>query len=264
MKIFLWAILSAVILLAGIRYIERHSIYFPMKAMFSTPEAAGMPYEEVYLKTSDGKRLHGWFIPNGKAAFTVVFCHGNAGNISHRIEKLSMLRDLGLSVFIFDYRGYGKSEGVPDEAGLYKDAAAAYEYVTGEKNVPADAVIVYGESIGGAVGIDLARKMPVKALITEEAFSSVKDMAAIAYPFLPHFIFSSRFDSLSKIKDVSCPKLIMHSIDDEIVPFSLGQKLFDAAAEPKKFLKLRGGHNTAFLDSKKDYTEGIRAFLKGL
>jgi fermentation-respiration switch protein FrsA (DUF1100 family) len=167
-------------------------------------------------------------------------------------------------VFIFDYRGYGKSQGAPSESGLYLDAKAAYDYLAGERGVSKDAVILYGESIGGIVAIDLAQNKEIKALITEEAFTSVKDMSAMAYPFLPYFIFSSRFNALSKIKNVTCPKLVIHSVDDEIVPFPLGEKLFDAAPPPKKFLKLRGSHNTAFLESGQGFRDGIRYFLSGL
>lgn len=264
MKALLWLALLIIIFLTGIRYIERHSIYFPMKEIFASPETVGLPYEEIYFETSDNKRLNGWFIPNDKAKFTVIFCHGNAGNISHRMEKISLLYRLGLSIFIFDYRGYGKSQGSPSESGLYKDAIAAYSYLTKERGISEDDIILYGESIGGAVAIDLAHKAGVRALITEETFTSIKDMAKMAYPFLPYFIFSSKFNCISKIREVKCSKLVIHSIDDEIVPFYLGERLFNAAKPPKKFLKIRGSHNTAFLDSEKQFTEGIKSFLDDL
>jgi fermentation-respiration switch protein FrsA (DUF1100 family) len=264
MKILLWIAAVAIIFLAGIRYIERHSIYFPMSGVATTPSSALMPYEDVYFRTSDGKRLNGWFVPADGAGFTVLFCHGNAGNISHRIEKISILHGLGQNVFVFDYRGYGNSEGVPSEAGLYKDALAAYNYLTREKKIPADRIILYGESIGSAVIIYLANRVSVRALITEESFTSIKEMACAAYPFIPSFIFSSSFDAVSKIRDIGCDKLIIHSVNDEIVPFSMGKKLFDAARLPKKFLELQGSHNTAFLDSEDRYREGIRSFLNSL
>ncbi len=264
MKVLFWLIICIVFFLIGIRYIERQSIYFPMRDMYSTPRERGLPYEEIYFKTSDNKRLNGWFIPRDNAKFIVLFCHGNAGNISHRIEKISILHDLGVSTFIFDYRGYGKSQGRPSERGLYKDAEAAYRYLVEERKISKDDIILYGESIGSAVIIDLAKKVDVKALITEEAFTSIKDMARMAYPFLPHFIFSSRFDCVSKIKDITCQKLIIHSIDDEIVPFYLGEKLFKTARPPKKFLRIRGSHNTAFLDSGEQFKEGIKNFLEEL
>ena len=261
MKIFLWLIIAVIIFLVGIRYIERHSIYFPMKDVFSNPSLIGLAYEDVYFFTRDGKSLNGWFIANDKARSTVILFHGNAGNIGHRLEKIMIFNDLGLNVFVFDYRGYGKSLGAPSESGFYKDAETAYDYLTKERGIPQDEIILYGESIGGAVAVHLAKGKGVRALITEEAFSSIKDMSKLAYPFIPHFIFSSRFDSVSKIKAISCPKLIIHSVDDEIVPFWMGKRLFDEAAPPKTFLEIRGSHNTAFLDSKEKFRAGLRSFL---
>lgn len=264
MRLVLWLIVFVILFLLFVRYIERRSIYFPMKDVISNPASVGLPYEEVYFDTPDNKRLNGWYIANSKAKSTLLFCHGNAGNISHRLEKISIFYNLGLNIFIFDYRGYGKSFGVPSESGLYLDADAAYNYLTRKIGISKPGLIIYGESIGGAVAIDLARKRSVSALITEETFTSIKDMSGMAYPFLPYFIFSSRFDAISKIRNVSCPKLMIHSIDDEIVPFHLGEKLYDAARPPKKFLKLRGGHNTAFLESEEQFREGIKSFLDDL
>ncbi|UCD55652.1 MAG: alpha/beta hydrolase [Candidatus Omnitrophota bacterium] len=261
MKFFFWLVVFSVLFVIWVRSIERHSIYFPMKEVKIAPDAIGLPYEEVYFKTSDNIRLHSWFISNDKAGFTIIFCHGNAGNISHRLEKIALFYKLGLNVFIFDYRGYGKSEGSPSEPGLYKDVDAAYKYLVEKRKVPENNIILYGESIGGAVAVNLAAKNEVGALITEETFTSIKDMIKIYYPLIPHFIISSKLDSVSKIKNIKSPKLIIHSIDDEIVPFRLGEKLFDAAKPPKKFLKIRGSHNTCFLDSEEEFTEGIRSFL---
>lgn len=264
MKIILWLIVFAFFFLLAIRYIERKSIFFPMKGITATPEALGLPYEDIYFKTSDNKRLNGWFVPCENGNFTVIFCHGNAGNIGHRLEKILILHNLGLNTFIFDYRGYGKSTGTPYEAGLYKDALGAYKYLTEKRKIPGDDIILYGESIGGAVVIDLASRKKVRALITEDTFSSIKEMSKVAYPFIPHFVFSSRFDCVSKIKDADCQKLIIHSVDDEIVPFYMGEKLYSIAKPPKKFLKIRGSHNTAFFDSEKEYTEGIKSFIDSL
>jgi fermentation-respiration switch protein FrsA (DUF1100 family) len=264
MKCVLWAALILFSLFLLSRYIERHNIYFPMKEVHAAPDIIGMPYEEIFFSTSDGIRLHGWFIPGEGASWTLLFCHGNAGNVSHRLEKLMFLRDLGLSIFIFDYRGYGKSEGEPGERGLYRDADAAYEYVTEKRRVSPDRVILYGESLGGAVAIDLAARRRVKAVITEETFTSIRAMARLVYPFMPPFMIRSKFDSLSKIAKVAYPKLIIHSVDDEIVPFSFAERLFDAAHPPKKLLKIRGSHNTAFFDSEDLFTKGIRSFLEDI
>ena len=261
MKPILNVVVLVVVFLIAIRYIERHSIYFPMKDVFGDPSLIGLAYEDVYFSTRDGKSLNGWFIAADKAKSTIILFHGNAGNIGHRLEKIMIFNDLGLNVFVFDYRGYGKSLGAPSESGLYKDAEAAYDYLTKERGIPQDEIIFYGESIGGAVAVHLAEEKSVRALITEETFSSIKDMSGLAYPFIPHFIFSSKFDSVSKIKTISCPKLIIHSVDDEIVPFWMGKRLFNEAAPPKTFLEIRGSHNTAFLESKEKFSAGLKSFL---
>ena len=263
-KFILFVVIVVLIFFAGIRIFERQSIFFPRREMAETPQAVGMSYQDVGFTTADGARLHGWYIPHAGASRTVLFCHGNAGNISYRLDKLSMLYDLGVNIFIFDYRGYGKSEGAPSEKGLYADTQAAYSVLTREKKAAPASIVLYGESIGGACAIDLAAREKVGAVILEGTFTSVSDMAAAYYPFVPAFALASKFDSVRFIAELSCPKLIIQSIDDEIVPFALGQRLYDAAKEPKRFLKLHGGHNTAFLDSKEEYITGITSFLESL
>ncbi|MGB2601348.1 MAG: alpha/beta hydrolase [Candidatus Omnitrophota bacterium] len=264
MNFLIYLVIFIVLLVVSVRYIEKRSLFFPMKEVTSDPGSVGLPYEEIYFDTIDNKRLNGWFISNHDARFTVIFSHGNAGNIAHRLSKLCVLYDLGLSIFVYDYRGFGKSEGSPSEAGLYKDVRAAYNYLTKERNIPKENIILYGESLGGAVTIDLAREIAPRAFITEEAFTSIRDMAKIAYPGMPHFVFSSRFNGASKIKDIDCPKLIIHSIDDEIVFYRLGEKLFNEAKPPKEFLQIRGTHTTAFMDSNERFKQGLGSFLDGL
>lgn len=259
-RVIIYLILS----IAIIRYIERKYIFYPMKEVELFPDSAGLKFEDVYFRTQDNKRLNAWFIPAENASLTVLFSHGNAGNLSHRIEKASMLAGLGLNVFVYDYRGYGKSQGSPDERGFYKDISAAFDYLVNEKKIAAEKIILYGESIGGAAAIDLAMKQNAGAVIIEGTFTSIKDMARLTMPFIPYFVYSSRFDSFSKIKDIMAPKLIIHSIDDEIIPFSFGERLYSSALPPKKFLELRGSHNTAFLESKEEYINGIKAFLSML
>ncbi len=263
-KNLLYLIIIIACFIIYLRFIEKRSIFFPMKEIKSDPEIIGLSFEEVNFKTADNVELNGWFIPREGAKDTIIFCHGNGGNISHRLEKIAILHNIGLNVFIFDYRGYGRSKGSPSEKGLYKDAEAAYGYLVSRDNISEENIVLYGESIGGAVAIDLAMRRKVKALITEETLSSVKDMIKIIYPFLPYFVFQSRFDSVSKIKGINVPKLIIHSVDDEIVPFRLGEKLFESASFPKEFLKIRGSHNTAFLDSKELFISGITSFVKAL
>lgn len=253
------------ILLSGyFRYIERKSIFFPMRQIEYTPKDIGLIYKEVFFKAEDGVELNGWLIPAKGTKGTILFLHGNAGNISHRFEKLQIFHDLNLNVFIFDYRGYGKSKGSPSEKGLYLDAKAAYDYLVSKEGIRKEEIILFGESLGGAVAIDLASKKKVKAIIVESAFSSAKDMAKRIYPFIPSFFITSDFNSVKKIKNIQVPKLIIHSVDDEIVPFDLGRKLFEAAPPPKEFLKIRGGHNTGFLNSEAQFKKGIDSFISSL
>lgn len=246
------------------RYLERHTIYYPMHILEGTPEDVGLRFEEVEFFSQDKIKLQGWFIQNNLARATVIFCHGNGGNISHRLDKILFLHKLGLNVFIFDYRGYGNSKGVPTESGLYLDSKAAGEYIKNRYKTEQNKmrIIVYGESLGGAVAIDLASKMKVDGLILEGVFTAAKDMAKIIYPFLPNFLITSKFDSLAKIKRTDAPKFLMHSLNDEIVPFSLGKKLFAAANEPKEFLELSGGHNDAFFISEQKIKIALERFLK--
>ncbi len=263
-KNLIYLLLAVTFVLLYFRYIERRTIYFPMKDIEITPDAVGLTYEDVYFLTEDRIRLNGWFLPNKNARSVLIFCHGNAGNISHRIEKIQILYNLGLDIFIFDYRGYGRSQGRPSETGLYRDAETAYNYIVSVRNIDPAKIIVFGESLGGAIAIDLANKKKIKALITEGVFSSTRDVARIVYPFLPSFLVSSSFDSASKIRDIHVPKLIIHSLNDEIIPFRLSEKLFELAPQPKRFLKLMGGHNTSFLDSEELYRSRIAEFLKEL
>ncbi len=264
MKVALKIALILLIFVVGVRWFERRSIYYPTRRIETDPSERGLEYREVHFNTSDNKKISAWFIPKEGARFTVLFSNGNAGNISHRLDKISTFHQLGVNVFIYDYRGYGKSQGFPSEAGLYKDIRGAYNYLLNELEIPAKRIILYGESLGGAVAIDLASQELVGGLITEGTFASVKEMSRLILPFIPSFIFASRFDSLTKIKEVDSKKMIIHSKDDEIIPFSQGKSLFEAAKEPKTFLQLRGGHNTAFWQSAQDYKEGLKSFIEEL
>lgn len=243
------------------RYMERGAIFYPRRLVDTYPDKAGLGFEDVYFKTSDGFKLNGWFIPAGQARCTVLFCHGNAGNMVWRIEKAAFFNRLGCDVFMFDYRGYGKSEGAPSEKGVYTDARAAYEYLL-KRGVAAERMIGYGESLGGAIVIDLARGNKLAGLILESSFSNAVDMAGMIYPYVPSWAISSRFDSTEKIRSINIPKLIIHSVDDTIVPFRFGEKLYQAAAGPKKFVRVRGEHNVCFYKSEDVLKEEISDFLK--
>ena len=245
-----------------IKYLENNGIYYPIKDIGFYPSSIGLSYEETDITTEDGCNINGWFIPYPNAKYTLLFCHGNAGNIGDRIDKLDLLRRIGLNIFIVDYRGYGKSQGRPFENGFYLDAQAAYNYLLNTHNIKSEQIILYGESLGTAVVIDLASKKKVRAVIVEGAFSRGRDMAVKIYPFLPAFLFSNSFDSIRKITKINVPKLFIHSRNDEVVPFALASKLYNTAGEPKEFVEIIGGHNTAFLDSKEKYVSAIALFIE--
>ena len=252
---------AVVFLFLLMRYLEKKNLYFPLRTIEATPGDIGLYYEDLIVTTADGVDINFWYIPADDPGATIIFCHGNGGNISHRLEKIRMLNDLGLNVLIFDYRGYGSSVGSPSEEGLYLDAGAVFGYLINVRKIPLNRLIVYGESLGAAVAIDLAGKHEFAGIIIESGFSSVKDMAKRVYPFIPGFVYKSKFDSLSGIKNVNAPKLIFHSREDEVVPLELGRKIFNAAQEPKEFVHLHGGHNDAFLVSKEIFMEKIDSFM---
>ncbi len=264
LKIIIFLIAVILFLFGFTKYLEKTNIFFPSKEIELKPDSLGLAFEDIYFYTSDQRRLNGWFVPANGNKKVLLFFHGNAGNISHRLDSITTFNKLGLGIFIIDYRGYGLSLGRPTEKGIYLDAQAAYDYLLSKKNIKAGSIIVYGESLGAQAAVDLASKNKVAALILEEAFPSAKDMSAAIYPFLPTIFLSIKFDSIGKIRKISCPKLIIHSRNDEIVPFRLGKKLYEAAAEPKEFLELRGGHNTCIFDSHDLFVAGLKKFLAKL
>lgn len=264
LKIALIFACGIIALIIYIKYTESRGIFFPSRKLESTPSGIGLAFKDVYLNTTDNLRINGWFIPAQNSKYTVLFFHGNAGNISHRFDKIKILHNLGVNVFIIDYRGYGRSTGKPSERGLYIDADTAYRYLTKAAQIDPDSIILYGESLGGSVAIELAEKTKVKALITEEVFSSLKDMAKSIYPFLPSFLFADKFNSLDKIQKITIPKLFIHSKNDELVPFYQAQQLFALANKPKELVVIHGSHNEAFLESKNEYIKSITEFLKSL
>lgn len=237
-------------------------VYFPSRAHDGgTPAVFGLAYEDVALTTSDGVRLHAWFVPAPAARRTLLFLHGNAGNISHRLDKLATLNELGADVLLLDYRGYGRSEGTPDEAGTYRDADAAYDWLRG-RGVSAERIVLYGESLGGPIATDLAARQPVGGLILESSPSSILDVARYHYPWLPvAWFLSVRYDARAKIGRVHAPLLILHSPDDEIVPFDMAEQLYAAANGPKRLVRLRGGHNDNFMVAADTYRAAVNDFL---
>ncbi len=243
---------------------EEKFIFFPSvypDGVYEAEQRALNP-EDHFFSTADGVRLHAWFLRSPSPIGTMVHFHGNAGNLSHRGEILRRLRAVGFHVFIFDYRGYGKSQGSPDEAGVYADGLAAVQYVTTLEGVDSTRLFYFGSSLGGAIAVDAATHVPPAAMILESTFSSAFDVAAHAYPFLPaRFFLRSQFDSETKIRTLRMPLLFLHGTQDSIIPIELGRKLFEAAHTPKRFEEVQGaGHNDMFFVGGAEYTERFRSF----
>jgi alpha-beta hydrolase superfamily lysophospholipase len=249
-----------------LRWNEPRMIYYPDRQIDQTPDQLGLHYDDVTLTTSDNLKINGWFLPcDHPAKLTVLLFHGNAGNISHRFDKLAVLRNLGVDTVIIDYRGYGRSEGKPDEPGTYRDARAAYDYLVTQRKVAPRSIVVYGESLGSAIAADLATKVDVGGLILEEAFTSIGDVGQKMFPFFPvRWLVRNKYDTLAKMPRIKVPLLIFHSRDDEIFNMRHAQRLFAAANDPKQLVELRGAHNDAFLVSAPIYHDAMQQFFASL
>ncbi|MBN1548937.1 MAG: alpha/beta hydrolase [Syntrophaceae bacterium] len=252
-------------LFACTRWIESHSVFYPSKDVQRTPKDVGISYEEVTIPTADGISLNAWLVrgsPRSKSI--VIYCHGNAGNIGNRIYRLKVFHDLGLNVLLFDYRGFGKSTGRPSEQGIYEDAAAVYDYLANRPDVDCHHIAAYGKSIGGAVVIDLATKRSLAGFVVDSSFSSARDMAELLYPGLPAWFVTYRFDSVSKVRNLKIPKLFIHNPDDGIVPLVIGQRLFAAAAQPKIFVPMRGGHGQGLVYDTRKFSQTLQVFMMSI
>ena len=248
---------------AGFLFIfQSQHVYYPERVLSVTPHSIGLQFESGSFETTDGVQLSGWFVPSESARGVILFCHGNAGNISHRLDSIQIFHQLGPDVFIFDYRGYGQSEGKPTEQGTYKDAEAAWRYLIEGRQVKPNEVIIFGRSLGGAVASWLAQSHTPGALILESTFTSLPDIAAGLYPYLPvRLLLRFEYNTAEYLGRVDCPVLIVHSRDDEIMPFNHGQRLFESAKEPKKFLEITGTHNNGFITPGKRYEDGLYTFI---
>ena len=256
-------------LIVGLLFVfQSQLVFFPesVREFSTTPQSYGLAYESASMRTADGETLHAWWVP-GRAGSTsnpgtVVLFHGNAGNISHRIEYARMFHQMGHATLLVDYRGYGKSTGSPSEEGTYQDALAAWNWLMARGAKSAD-VIIAGESLGGGVATWLAAQHAPRALLLMSAFTSIPDMAAKIYPAFPvRLITRINYDNVANLRRIKAPVLIAHSRDDELVPFAHGQALFAAAGDPKQFLELRGGHNQAFIFAHEDWSRAVEAFLE--
>ncbi len=238
-------------------------IYHPSGSLEATPADVGLEYDEVTIETEDGVRLSAWHVPAADPLGTVLFFHGNAGNMAGRLHVVRLYRRLRMNVLILDYRGYGRSEGRPSETGTYRDAEAAWQYLVRERGVPPEDILIAGRSLGGAVAVWLAARHEPAGVILESTFTSVVDRARELLPIFPvDLMVRHRYDSLERIGDIRCPKLFVHGRDDRTVPIHHGRRLFEAAAEPKTFLALEGGHEDAVLKSARRYEEALGQFVE--
>jgi fermentation-respiration switch protein FrsA (DUF1100 family) len=231
-------------------------LYQPSRNYDYTPSDYGLKYEAVSLSTPDGQSLAGWFVPTAGDGRTVLFCHGNAGTISHRLDTLKIFHELGLNCLIVDYRGYGKSTGKPTEIGTKIDVLAGFQWLVEEKGTRPEEIILFGRSLGGSVAAMLAKDIGPAGLVLESAFTSFDDVGSHYYPWLPVRLFSRfNYNTLEAVKEITCPVLVIHSPDDEIIPYKFGQQIFAAANDPKQFADLKGTHNEGFYDNDELYKE---------
>ncbi|HWP43845.1 MAG TPA: alpha/beta hydrolase [Blastocatellia bacterium] len=282
-RIFLLSTAGAFLsLLVIVMAFEDRFIYFPAKYPEGFWNAANLParkgevvprIEDCWFMTRDGLKLHGWYCaPQRKiggemqpvpAPMLLLWFHGNAGNLSHRYEMIRMLIRLPVQILIIDYRGYGRSEGRPSEEGLYLDGEAAWKYLTSDRGLSPDRIIIFGKSLGGVVAIDLASKVRPAGLIIQSSFTCAADMAARLMPFLPRSLIRTKMSSIEKIGLVRCRKLFIHSRTDDVVPFDLGYRLFEAAPEPKQFYEVKGAlHNDTHIAGGKAYMDALSDFIE--
>jgi len=265
----MWHVLAVLVtayggLALGVYIFQARLVFYPGigREITATPGQISLSYEDIHLQTSDGISLHGWYIPAPQPRGTVLFLHGNAGNISHRLDSVRMFHRLGYSTLIFDYRGYGNSGGTPSEQGTYRDAEAAWRYLTEQLHVPSCRIVLFGESLGGAVAAWLATRQKPAALVIASGFTSVPDLGQQLYPYLPvRWLARIRYDTRENLRFVAAPVLIAHSTEDDIIPFGHGRALFTAANPPKQFLELAGGHNDGFIFMREAWVGVLGDFL---
>jgi len=264
LNILISAVIVYAVILLLVFLFQARLVYFPEvgRTLVATPRAVGLEFEEVRL-AADGAMVHGWWVPANAARGAVLVLHGNAGNISHRLEYLTMFNRLGYATLIIDYRGYGKSSGTPSEDGTYHDSEAAWRHLIEARKLEPRDIVLFGESLGGGVATWLALKHPLRALVLASTFTSVPDLGAQVYPWLPvRWLARIEYGNRARIGRIAAPVLIAHSRDDDLIAFSHGQALFDAARDPKQFLELRGGHNDGFIFMREDWVRELGAFLE--
>jgi len=257
-------------LTAWIFFSQHRLLYRATQTLVASPADRGLCHEDIWLKNSFGTRLHSWWLPVKNPRYVVLFSHGNGGNVSHRLETLSLFNTMGFSTLIYEYSGYGQSQGQSSEKAMRADARAAWEWLVREKGVPPERIILFGRSLGGGVTGLLARDLADQgvspaALIMESTFSSMTDMATRKYPWLPvRWLVRYRYDTMVNLAAVHVPALFLHSPDDDIVPYAFGVRLFQSYSGPKTFFELSGEHTTGFLSMGSKYVDGLESFVSSL
>ena len=268
MKIAILLAAGYVAVLVWVYASQRRLLYHPTAEIEATPEVVGLGYEDVWLENRLGTRLHGWWVPCDGSRLTLLFCHGNGGNVSHRVESLRLFHEMGISVLVFDYSGYGQSGGSPSEGATRADARAAFDWLARGRGMEPDRIVLFGRSLGGAVAAGLAAELAAEGvqpagIILESTFTSVGDMGAAMYPWFPvRRLVRDRYDSREALAGLRIPALFGHSPDDDVVPFALGRDLYESYGGPKTFLPMRGGHNRGYAAMGAAYTEPLGRFLR--
>jgi fermentation-respiration switch protein FrsA (DUF1100 family) len=262
----LFICLGFIIILVVIRFILPAFVFFPSARLEATPAVLNIPFEDVTLTASDNTKLHAWYIPAPNSRANLLFFHGNGGNISYCLDSVKIFHELGLSVFILSYRGYGQSEGRPSIRGINLDALAAWHWLVDEKKIPASNIIVFGFSLGGAVAMELQRSVTPGALILESTFSSLADMSPFPASVAPFFLGGDYWNSIKTARGLTVPTLVIHSPQDSVVPYQQGKRLYEAVGAnesitEKTFLEIQGDHNSGFLQSLEVYAAGLELFL---
>ncbi len=261
-----WLYAIALVFFAAVALTEcsckNRYLYHPYKQIIAAPDSIGLAYEDIYLTTDDGVRLHGWWVPVLPSAGTVLFCHGNAGNISFLLDTLHFFNKLKLNVLVFDYRGFGRSGGKPSEEGTYRDVEAAWGYLVRSRRIDPGTIAVIGRSLGGPIAAWLCQTRMPGALVLESTFTSAVDVAEYHYPTAPaELLFGDTYNTAGFLARIRCPVLVVHSPEDEIIPYKLGEKLFKLIQGPKEFLLIHGSHNSGFVESSSQYATVLERFL---
>jgi len=268
MRLFLSVIIIGLLLYSGIvlflYFVQERMIYFPARDWNGTPTDMGLDYETVWLTTQDNVKISGWFVPVSQPKGTVLFLHGNGGNMSHRLNLLLKLYEMGLNTLIIDYRGYGQSDGSPSEQGTYYDAKTAWQYLIVQKQLAPETIVIWGNSLGGGVASWLAQQHPPAGLILSSTFTSAVDVATEVYPFLPVRLMARvRYETAQRLPTIQCPVLVIHSPLDNVIPYQHGLTLFQIAPEPKQFLEIDGPHNATWLNQP-TYRQAVEQFITNI